>query len=58
MYNLLYDFVNHVWQNTTGSSSTEQQIYLYGAIAMGLLLTVVLSDGIISIFKNIFRGRR
>lgn len=57
MYDILYNFIDHVWVTGTNSNSTEQQIYLYGAVAFALLLSVVVSDATFGIFKSIIKRR-
>lgn len=57
MYDVLKDFVNHIWNSSSSVSSTEQQIYLYGAIALSLLLFAIVSDGAFGIFRSICRRK-
>lgn len=55
MYDIIYNIVNHVWNNSTGYSSTEQQIIWYICGSLILILTTIFIDMIYRLVRGIFK---
>lgn len=55
MYDILYEIIGHVFETGTGYNTTEQQIYLYGCIALIIVLVAVFIDLIYRVFRHFWR---
>lgn len=56
MYDIIKEILNHSWESTAGSSSTEQQIVYYIGGALILLLTIWILDRISVFIINTAKG--
>lgn len=55
MYDILYEIIGHVFQTGTNYNTTEQQIYMYGSMALIIVLVAVFIDLIYRVFRHFWR---
>lgn len=55
MYDLIYSFINHVWQTGTNQSYGDQPYIYAAAIIITVILTVVIIDLVRDVFSRFLR---